>query len=183
MQAAKKKGGAPAKAPEPTNAAPEKKEEVAEVPAPAAETGGKKKKIPAHLLQIQKQQEALRKRQEEEARLDAEAKARTEEEERLAAEEEKRREEAKAIRKQKEKERIEQLKKEGKFLTKAQKEERARNELKLQQMLAAGIKVGPQVGEGGKSEKKAKPVYDKKKKNKAQQKVCGTTPPVHYFSY
>lgn len=120
---------------------------------------------------IQKQQEALRKRQEEEARLEAEAKAKAEEDERVAAEEEKRREEAKALKKQKEKERIEQLKKEGKFLTKAQKEEKARNERKLQQMLAAGIKVGPQDDEKPKS----KPSYDRKKKGRNQQKVCCVT--------
>lgn len=53
-------------------------------------------------------------------------------------------------------------------MTKAQKEEKARNERKLQQMLAAGIKVGPsEEGE------KKKAVYDNKKKGgrKAQDKV------------
>ncbi|PTB42772.1 hypothetical protein M441DRAFT_135726 [Trichoderma asperellum CBS 433.97] len=163
-QAAKKKTTAPAKAPEPAKAAPTKDEaapEQAASPAPA-ETGGKKKKVPAHLALIQKQQEELRRRQEEIARLDAEAKAKAEEEEKRLAEEAKRREEQKAIKKQREKERIDQLKKEGKFLTKAQKEEKARNELKLQQMLAAGIKIGPQESEEGAPKKKV--VYDSKKK-------------------
>jgi translation initiation factor 5B len=81
----------------------------------------------------------------------------------------KRREEARALKKQKEKERIEQLKKEGKFLTKAQKEEKARNERKLEQMLAAGIKVGPQDGE--KPEKKKSAPENKKKKGPLAQKV------------
>ncbi|KAG8419187.1 eukaryotic translation initiation factor 5B, variant 2 [Metarhizium acridum] len=117
---------------------------------------------------LQKQQEELRKRREEEERMQAEAKARAEEEERLAEEEIKRREEAKALKKQKEKERIEQLKKEGKFLTKAQKEEKARNERKLQQMLAAGIKVGPQESS---DEPKKKVVYDNKKKKPRNEKV------------
>ncbi|KAM6515919.1 eukaryotic translation initiation factor 5B [Fusarium falciforme] len=169
--AAKKKGGAATKAPQPAKAAaPEKQEEAAPAPAaePAAAAGGKKKKIPAHLAMLQKQQEELRRQREEAVRLEAEAKAKAEEDERLAAEEEKRREEAKALKKQKEKERIEQLKKEGKYLTKAQKEEKARNERKLQQMLAAGIQVGP--SEGGEKAPKSKPT-DRKKKGRAQQKA------------
>lgn len=85
----------------------------------------------------------------------------------MTAEELKRKEEERARKKQKEKERIEQLKKEGKYLTKAQKEEKARNELKLQQMIAAGIKIGgPADGEAAK-----KPKFDKKSKGKKQEKV------------
>uniref|UniRef100_A0A0D2XJR3 Eukaryotic translation initiation factor 5B n=1 Tax=Fusarium oxysporum (strain Fo5176) TaxID=660025 RepID=A0A0D2XJR3_FUSOF len=165
--AAKKKGGAAPKA------APEvkEKEEAAPVeaaPAPEPAAGGKKKKLPAHLALLQKQQEELKRQREEAAKAEAEAKAQAEEDERLAAEEEKRREEAKAIKKQKERERIEQLKKEGKYLTKAQKEEKARNERKLQQMLAAGIQVGPA---GEPSEKKSKPADNRRKKGRAQQKV------------
>ncbi|RSL41553.1 hypothetical protein CEP53_012689 [Fusarium sp. AF-6] len=169
--AAKKKGGAAAKAPQPAKAAaPEKEEEAAPTPTPepAAAAGGKKKKIPAHLAMLQKQQEELKRQREEAVRLEAEAKAKAEEDERVAAEEEKRREEAKALKKQKEKERIEQLKKEGKYLTKAQKEEKARNERKLQQMLAAGIQVGP--SEGGEKAPKSKPA-DRRKKGRAQQKA------------
>lgn len=89
----------------------------------------------------------------------AEERARLEELERKDAEEAKRKEEEKARKKQKEKEKIEQLKKEGKFMTKAQKEEKARNERKLQQMLDAGIKVGP----AGEAEDKKKPTYEKKR--------------------
>ncbi|KAI5466572.1 hypothetical protein BGZ63DRAFT_344929 [Mariannaea sp. PMI_226] len=174
-QAAKKKGAGSAK-PDPAETA---KKEAAAASATAAaaaaaaaetaaETGGKKKKIPAHLALIQKQQAELKRRQEEEERLAADLKAKAEEEERLAAEEEKRREEARALKKQKEKERIDQLKKEGKFLTKAQREEKARNERKLQQMLAAGIKVGPQ----GDAEPKSKPSHDtRRKKGRGQQKI------------
>ncbi|KAF5025461.1 hypothetical protein F66182_2437 [Fusarium sp. NRRL 66182] len=168
--AAKKKGGAAPKT-EPAKPAPEEKEEkaapaeAASAPEPAA--GGKKKKIPAALAALQKQQEDLKRQREEQARLESEAKAQAEEEDRIAAEEEKRREEAKALKKQKERERIEQLKKEGKYLTKAQKEEKARNERKLQQMLAAGIQVGP--SEPG--EKKAKPADTRRKKGRAQQKA------------
>ncbi|KAK0388675.1 hypothetical protein NLU13_4918 [Sarocladium strictum] len=170
-QAAKKKTTTPAKAAEPAKATPEP--EAAPTPTPAAapapEAGGKKKKLPAHLALIQKQQEELRRKKEEEERLIAEAKAAEEEAARLDAEEMKRREEARALKKQKEKERIEQLKKEGKFLTKAQKEEKARNERKLEQMLAAGIKVGPQ--DGAKPEKKKTAPENKKKKGPLAQKA------------
>ncbi|TQV96580.1 hypothetical protein V2A60_003031 [Cordyceps javanica] len=169
-QAAKKKTTAPAKA-EP--AKPAAKETAATAPqaptpAPAADAGGKKKKLPAHIAKIQQQQEELRRRQEEEERIKNELAAKEAEADRLAEEEEKRREEAKAAKKQKEKERIEQLKKEGKFLTKAQKEEKARNERKLQQMLAAGIKVGPAEEEAA-PRKKAAP--EKKRKGKMEQKA------------
>jgi translation initiation factor 5B len=120
---------------------------------------------------LQKQQEEMKRRQEEEQRLLAEAKAKAAEDDRLAEEDAKRKEEQKALKKQKEKERIEQLKKEGKFMTKAQREEKTRNERKLQQMLDAGIKIGPQEGEEGEQKKKAG--FDKKKKGRADQKVRG----------
>ncbi|OAA69037.1 mitochondrial translation initiation factor IF-2 [Cordyceps fumosorosea ARSEF 2679] len=169
-QAAKKKPTAPTKA---ETAKPAAKETAAAAPetlapAPAAETGGKKKKLPAHIAKIQQQQEELRRKKEEEDRARAELAAKEAEADRLAEEEEKRREEAKVLKKQKEKERIEQLKKEGKFLTKAQKEEKARNERKLQQMLAAGIKVGP-ADEEPAPRKKAAP--EKKRKGKMEQKA------------
>ncbi|TWU75558.1 hypothetical protein ED733_006241 [Metarhizium rileyi] len=171
-QAAKKKTAAPVKTAETAKSAAPAQDVIAAPAASASaidvETGSKKKKTPAHLAMLQKQQEELRKRREDEERMQAEAKARAEEEEKEAEEETKRREEAKTLRKQKEKERIEQLKKEGKFLTKAQKEEKARNERKLQQMLAAGIKVGPQDSS---DEPKKKVVYDNKKKKPRNDKI------------
>lgn len=85
----------------------------------------------------------------------------------MEEEEIKRREEARLLKKQKEKEKIEQLKKEGRFLTKAQKEEKARNERKLQQMLAAGIKVGPQESADEPKKKVAKDI--KKKKGRSEK--------------
>ncbi|ESZ98671.1 putative Eukaryotic translation initiation factor 5B [Sclerotinia borealis F-4128] len=133
----------------------EKPEEVA--PAPTA--GGKGKKLPAALAKLQKQQEELKKREAERAAAIAAEKARIEEEERREAEEEKKREEARALKKQKEKEKIEQQKREGTYLTKAQREEKLRNEMKLKQMIDAGVTVGG--GEGG---EKKKVVYDSKKK-------------------
>jgi translation initiation factor 5B len=151
-------------------AAPETKAEESASTKPA--TGGKGKKLPPALAALQKQQEELKRRQEEKARAEAEEKARIEEEERREAEEEKRREEAKALKKQKEKERIEQQKKDGTYLTKAQREEKLRNEMKLKQMIAAGVQVGSREGV-----EKKKPVYDNKKKkggrkNPEEAKVC-----------
>ncbi|KAG6064915.1 hypothetical protein E4U32_007924 [Claviceps aff. humidiphila group G2b] len=165
-QAAKKKttttpSDALAKPADPVKQAAAKTDDQA-APASASEAAGKKKKIPAHLALIQKQQEELRKRKEEEERLLAAARLRAEQEEKLEEEEIKRREEARLLKKQKEKEKIEQLKKEGRFLTKAQKEEKARNERKLQQMLAAGIKVGPQESADEPKKKVAKDIKRKK---------------------
>ncbi|KXJ92333.1 hypothetical protein Micbo1qcDRAFT_61334 [Microdochium bolleyi] len=164
-QASKKKT---TPAPAAKAAEPAKVEEKKEAePASAVDAGGKKKKIPAHLLAIQKQQEELRKQKEAMEQASAEERARLEEIERKEAEEAKRKEEEKARKKQREKEKIEQLKKEGKFMTKAQKEEKARNERKLQQMLDAGIKVGP-AGDG---EEKKKPTYEKKRGGKLDKKA------------
>ncbi|KAI4144160.1 MAG: hypothetical protein LQ341_002716 [Variospora aurantia] len=161
-QAAKKKTAIPTPAPKEEPAKPAPEARPAPTPAPAVEAAKGKKKVPGALAALQKQQEALKKRQEEEARLEAEEKARIAEEERLAAEEEKKKEEARARKKEKEKEKKEQLKKEGKLLTKAQIEQNKRNELKREQMLAAGAKVaGFEDHEGG---DKKKPVYDNRKK-------------------
>ncbi|KAF5860732.1 Translation Initiation Factor 5B [Aspergillus alliaceus] len=170
-QAAKKKTDKPQ---QPAKAEPEKKQEptpaAAAAPAPAAPepSGGKKKKVPAHLAAIQKQQEALRKQREEEERLLAEEKALEEEKRRVEEEEEKKREEARQRKKEKEKEKKEQLKREGKLLTKAQKEAKERNELRLKQMLAAG--AGKVAGLEDQGTEKKRPVYDNKKKKKGPSK-------------
>ncbi|KAJ6144358.1 eukaryotic translation initiation factor 5B [Penicillium chermesinum] len=150
---------APQKA-EPAKAAETKKDEAA--PAAAPVDTGKKKKLPPHLAALQKQQEALRKQREEEERLAAEEKAALEEQKRLEAEEEAKREEARQRRKEKEREKKEQLRKEGKLLTKAQREAKERNEKRMQQMLAAGVGKVAGLEEGG-AEKK-RPVYEHRKK-------------------
>ncbi|KAK0102890.1 hypothetical protein ONS95_000915 [Cadophora gregata] len=161
----KKENAAKKKTPATSAKAPESVKPIPDVnvdeQGPIKTPGGgvKGKKLPAALAKLQQQQEELKRREEEKARALAEEKARIEEEERREAEEEKRKEEAKALKKQKEKERIEQQKKDGTYLTKAQREEKLRNEMKLKQMIAAGVKVGgPEGGE------KKKAVYDKKKK-------------------
>jgi translation initiation factor 5B len=69
------------------------------------------------------------------------------------------------LKKQKEKEKIEQLKKEGKYLTKAQKEAKAKSELRLKQMLESG---GAKVEALEQPVEKKKPVYDDRKKKRKQ---------------
>ncbi|KAL2698530.1 hypothetical protein AAEP93_009918 [Penicillium crustosum] len=136
------------------------KKDVAAAAAPAPETG-KKKKLPPHLAALQKQQELLRQQREEEERIAAEEKAAAAKQKLLDEEEEKKRAEARERRKEKEREKKEQLRREGKLLTKAQREAKERSELRLQQMIAAGGKVAG-LQEGG--EKKARPTYENKKK-------------------
>ncbi|KAJ6119413.1 Eukaryotic translation initiation factor 5B [Penicillium sp. IBT 18751x] len=161
-QAALKKKTAPApKADAAKQAAEIKKDEPA--PAPATEaTGGKKKKLPPHLAALQKQQELLRQQREEEERLAAEEKAREEEQKRIEAEEEAKREEARQRKREREREKKEQLRKEGKLLTKAQREAQLRNEMRMKQMLEAGVGTVAGLQEGG-AEKK-RPVYENRRK-------------------
>lgn len=56
-------------------------------------------------------------------------------------------------------------------MTKAQREERARNELKLQQMIDAGIRVGPS-DEAEAQDKKKKVVYESRKRGARKNEVC-----------
>lgn len=114
------------------------------------------------MLAIQKQQEALRQQREEEERRLAEEKAAEDAKRLLTEEEAQKKEEARQRKKEKERERKEQLKKEGKLLTKAQREAKERNELRMKQMLAAGVGTVAGLEEGG-AEKK-RPVYENKKK-------------------
>ena len=162
-QAAKKKTTAPAP-PAETKAEPEKAVKAApeQVDVPEKEEkGGKKKKVPAHLAAIQKQQEALAKQREEQARLDAEEKAVEEERSRKDAEEESKKAEARERKKLKEKEKKEQLKKEGKLLTDAEKKRQTQQQLRMQQLLDSGAQV---AGFAESSDDKKKPVVDKKKR-------------------
>jgi len=175
LQAAKKKTAAPPIAPkvEPAKAVEEVKAEPTPAAKPAAtpaankaDAAKPKKKVPGAVVALQKQMEEKRRREEEAARLAAEEEARIKEEERLEQERLQKEAEAKARKKEKEKEKKEQLRREGLLLTKAQKEAKARAELRKQQMLAAGITV---AGLEETSEKKAKPVYDNRKKKGAKK--------------
>lgn len=110
----------------------EKKEEVKAEKKPvgkkkttASKKSKKGKKVPAGLALLKKQMELRKKAAEEAKNAEEEEKKRLEEEEKKREEEEKAREEAKKLKKEKEKAKIAQLKKEGKYLTKKQKRERA----------------------------------------------------------
>lgn len=120
---------------------------------------------------LRAQQEA-RKKAEEEARAAEEAeRKRIEEIERQEREEAEAKEAARLAKKEKERVKKEQLRKEGKLLTPAQKKQQKEAELRLKAMIAAGQvsadvlekRTNPQ--EGG--EKKKRVVYDNKKKKKA----------------
>eukprot|EP00111_Clytia_hemisphaerica_P004565 TCONS_00013108-protein len=135
----------------------------------------KKKTKKPNKAAIARMQEALEevKREEERLRLEAEAKAKAEEEaeearlEKLRLEKEK-----KEKKKQKEKERIARLKKEGKFLTPAQKEQKRKAEAMLAAMREQGIHV-PSKDDTTAAEKPKRPQYGRKKKpgkNNQQQK-------------
>ncbi|KAL4075578.1 hypothetical protein J3A83DRAFT_4356844 [Scleroderma citrinum] len=110
---------------------------VAPAPAPAP-AGGKKKgglsALKAMMEEKKRLEEEARRREEEERR-------RIEEEERRAEEEAKRKEEEKKRKKEKEKAKRELAKKEGRLLTKKQKEEKAAAELRRQALLASGVQV------------------------------------------
>ncbi|KAF3904892.1 hypothetical protein ABW20_dc0107445 [Dactylellina cionopaga] len=146
-----------AAATEPTRAA-----EPTATPAPPPKPTDTKRKVPAAIAALQRQQEARRLAEEEARRLDEEARKLAEEEEKKIEEEEKKKEEAKLRKKEKEREKKEQLKKEGKFLTAAQKAQQRQNQLRLQQMIDAGYQVEGLADPS--SAVKKKPVYDKKKK-------------------
>lgn len=117
------------------------------------------------LAQKQKEEEE-RARLEEEARKAEEERIRKiEEEERLAAD-------RRAAKKERERLKKEQLRKEGRLLSKAEKERQRMAQLRLEQMMAAGVVI-PALEEGGAEEapeKKKRVVYDnRKKKGKKQE--------------
>merc|ERR1712000_396176 len=165
-QAAKKKTTAPTPAPKAEEKPVEEKK--VEADAPETDKAGKKRKVPAHLAAIQKQQEILARQREEEARLEAEERAAEEERLRKEAEEEKKKAEARQRKKEKEKEKKEQLRKEGKLLSDADRKRKQQQELRLQQMLEAGVKV---AGLTEKGEEKKKPAFDKKRKGPKKEEI------------
>ncbi|KAK7471227.1 eukaryotic translation initiation factor 5B [Stygiomarasmius scandens] len=126
-------------------------------PAPAAAPSKKKGGISAlkALMEEKKRLEEEAKRAEEEER------RRIEEEERKAAEEEKRKEEEKQRKKDKEKAKRELAKKEGRLLTKKQKEEKAAAEIRKKALLASGVQI---EGLQGTAPVPKKPVYGNRKK-------------------
>lgn len=151
-QAARKAASAPQKPKAPAAAAESEVDANADAgvdadadDAPQTEVKGKKakgkKKPNAAVAAIQKAQ-AARIAKEEAAKAAAEAeRMRAEEEERLAEEEERRAEEARQLKREKKKAKEDELKRQGKFLTKKQKEQQALLARRREQLLASGVTV------------------------------------------
>lgn len=145
-------------------------ESTEEVKEEKKTTAPKKKKGPAGLAALRKQQELLKQAQEEEDRLVAEEEAKLLAEQQEKEQQEKAKEEAKKLKKEKEKAKKEQLKKEGKYLTKKQKQEKALQERRRAALLQAGnIKVAG-LENSTNAEKPKKVVYGSKKKNNNKKK-------------
>ncbi|EDK42389.1 hypothetical protein LELG_00567 [Lodderomyces elongisporus NRRL YB-4239] len=151
--------------PEPESAAAQNAEAQKEEKAKSVKKG---KKAPAGLAALKKQLEMKKQLEEEQRRLEEEEEQRIQEKERLAAEEAAKEEAAKAAKKERDRLKKEQLKAEGKLLTKKQKEEKKLQERRRAQLLQAGnvIVPGLQKGNEGEVQKPKKVVYTKKKSSK-----------------
>ncbi|KAH8555729.1 hypothetical protein BGW37DRAFT_435377 [Umbelopsis sp. PMI_123] len=146
-----------------------KKAEADEEAVEAAAPAKGKKKGGAPIAALRKMMEAQRAAEEEARRLEEESRLKAEEEARISEEQERLKEEAKAKKKEKERLKKEQLRKEGKLLSKAQKEAQQRAQLRLQQMIDAGIKVEGLMNKDADDNKVKRPVYDNRKKKKGPQ--------------
>ncbi|KAI0773627.1 hypothetical protein C8Q74DRAFT_1265687 [Fomes fomentarius] len=146
-----------------------KEEETTPAPAAVKKKAGGISALKA-LMEEKKRLEEEARRQEEEER------KRIEEEERRAEEEARRKEEEKQRKKEKEKAKRELAKKEGRLLTKKQKEEQRAAELRRQALLASGVQIeGLQQGAGSHQSKKV--VYDNRKKKKGPASAAGSSRP------
>lgn len=177
FQAAKKKTTAPAPEVKPeTPKVEDKKVEAKPEPEAGPEIatkgpakGGKKN---AAVAALQKQMEERKRLEDLQKQAEAEENAAQEAEERLEAERIQKLEESKLRKKEKEKEKKESLKKQGLYLTKAQKEQQAAAQRRKEQLLAAGMKVAGLDDDAPveKSAEKTKASHDKKKKGPQKQK-------------
>lgn len=137
-------------------------------PAPDNEDkGGKKRKVPAHLAAIQRQQEALARQRDEDAKLAAEEQAVEDEKRRKEEEEDSKKAELRARKKEKEKEKKEQLRKDGKLLSEADKKKKQQAEVRKKQLLESGVKVAGLEEDG---EEKKKPASKDIRKRKGPKK-------------
>ncbi|EDR05004.1 uncharacterized protein LACBIDRAFT_252126, partial [Laccaria bicolor S238N-H82] len=150
-----------------------KDDEPAPAPAPAPAAGKKKGAISA-LKAIMEEKKRL---EEEARRLAEEERKRIEEEERRLEAEERKKEEEKQRRKEKEKLKREIAKKEGRLLTKKQKEEKQMAEIRKQALLASGVQIEglqQQSGNGPPAPKKV--VYGNRKKKGPGAKDASPAP-------
>lgn len=148
-------------------------------PTPAKAPAKKGKKAPAGLSALKKQLEMKKQLEDEQRRLEEEEEEKERKAEQLAKEEEDRLEASRAAKKEKDRLKKEQLKAEGKLLTKKQKEEKKLQERRRQQLLQNS---NVQVAGLSQSEEKVdvpkpkKVVYGKKKASKTndEDKVKST---------
>lgn len=151
---------------------PEPKDD-ADTPEPETKAAPKKKgkKAPAGLAALKKQLELKKQMEEEQRRMEEEEEAAAREEEERARKEEQDKEDARAAKRAAKKARDEQLKAEGKFLTKKQKEEKKLQERRRAALLAQGnVKIAAlQKKEGTMPQKETKPEPKKVIKPKAFQ--------------
>jgi translation initiation factor 5B len=156
-------------APSSSQATPEPEEDKPK-PAAAAKKG---KKVPAGIAALKRQLELKKQLEEEQRLLEEEEENKRLEEEKLAKQQEEEKEQARAAKKEKERLKKEQLKAEGKLLTKKQKEQKRLQEMRRQQLLqASNVKVAGLDKLEKKDEtanttnEKKKVVYTKKKSSK-----------------
>ncbi|KAJ2162450.1 eukaryotic translation initiation factor 5B [Coemansia sp. RSA 552] len=116
-------------------------EEPPAAAAAAAKKGGKKGGPGGKIAALQKMVEQQKREEEERKRREEEERIRREEEERLAIEEEERLEAELEAKREADRLHREQLRRDGKLLTKKQKEAKARQEQRLQDLIASGAQV------------------------------------------
>ncbi|KAH3675119.1 hypothetical protein WICMUC_002775 [Wickerhamomyces mucosus] len=154
--------------------APESKnvEEEETTPKPTTTVKGKGKKAPAGLAALKRQLELKKQLEEEERRLQEEEERLEKEEQEKLAKEAEEKEAARAAKREKERLKKEQLKAEGKLLTKKQKEEKKLLERRRAALLASGnIQVAALQNNDTVDAPKKKVVYGKKKKNTNKSQV------------
>ncbi|KAF9526273.1 hypothetical protein CPB83DRAFT_770518 [Crepidotus variabilis] len=143
-----------------------------EAPAPAAAASKKKggiSALKAFMDEKKRIEEEARKQEEEERR-------KIEEEERRLEEEERKKEEEKQRRKEKEKAKKEIARKEGRLLTKKQKEEKHAAELRKQALLASGVQIEALQQSGSAPAAGKKVVYGNRKKKAPTTKDASPAP-------
>ncbi|KAI9105335.1 P-loop containing nucleoside triphosphate hydrolase protein [Phlyctochytrium arcticum] len=132
-------------------------------------------KVPSAMVAALQKQLAAQKAAEEELKRQQEEEERAaEEEQKQFEEEEKRKQEAKDRKKEKERLKKEELKKQGKYLTPAQKAAQAQQKARLDAMIAAGMTVEALNEADADADKKPKKVVysSKKKKGNAKQQAA-----------
>ncbi|KAI8074061.1 hypothetical protein BC940DRAFT_231683 [Gongronella butleri] len=140
--------------------------------APVAAPPAKGKKGKAGVAALRKMLEAQKAAEEEAKRKEEEERLIREEEERREAEEEARREAARQAKKERERLKKEQLRKDGKLLTKAQKEAQRKAQLRHEQLIASGqVKIAALENDGAEPAAKPKRIVYSSKKKKGPSKA------------